>query len=72
MTDAAGDRKFMLFWDIRSGETRYRWRLRGENSETLAFSEGSYTNKPDCESAIDFMRMEYPEVPVMDPAGPRS
>ena len=63
---AEGSRRFVVFWDFTTGATRYGWRLRGESGETLAFSKERYTNKPDCDSAVEFAREEYPGVPVRD------
>ena len=56
----------MLFWDIRSGQTRYRWRLRDATSETVDWSATSYTDKSECTQAIEAMKKNYPEVPVVD------
>jgi uncharacterized protein YegP (UPF0339 family) len=60
------DRKFMVFWDIRSGKTRYRWRLRETNSETVDWSANGYTDKSECTADIEAMKQRYPEVPVLD------
>lgn len=62
----SGNKRFVVFWDFTTGETRYRWRLRGDTGETLAFSQGSYTNKPDCESSLESARKEYPDVPIVN------
>ena len=63
---ADSGKQFVVFWDFTTGSTRYSWRLRGENRETLAFSEERYTNKSDCDSAVELAREEYPGVPVRD------
>ena len=67
---AESGKQFVVFWNFTTGATKYRWRLRGENGETLAFSKESYTNKPDCESAVELARMEYPDAPVVDLTNP--
>ena len=63
---AEGSRRFVVFWDFRTGSTRYGWRLRGEKGETLAFSKERYTNKPDCDSAVELARKDYPDAPIVD------
>jgi uncharacterized protein YegP (UPF0339 family) len=63
---ADSGRKFMLFWDIRSGETRYRWRLREATSETVDCSADGYTDKAECMADIALMKHKYPGAPVED------
>jgi uncharacterized protein YegP (UPF0339 family) len=63
---ADSGRKFMLFWDIRSGQTRYRWRLRDATSKTVDCSANGYTHKSECTADIELMKKMYPEVPVVD------
>lgn len=58
--------KFMLFWDITTGETRYCWRLRGTSGETVYRSEEKYINKPQCETNMESVKMKYPDAPVVD------
>jgi uncharacterized protein YegP (UPF0339 family) len=57
---------FTLFFDVRSGRTRYRWRLRGAAGETVAWSENGYEDKSQCEAAIESMRGTYSGVPIVD------
>ena len=58
--------KFILFWDIRTGEARYRWRLRDAASETMEWSSIGYTDKSECLADMEFIRKGYPEAPVVD------
>jgi len=40
--------QFIVFWDIKAGQTRYRWRLRdatSATSETVDCSANAYTDK---------------------------
>ena len=62
-------RNFTLFFDVRTGETRYRWRLRGAGGQTLAWSESGYADKYECEAAIESMKETYSDVPVVDLTG---
>jgi uncharacterized protein YegP (UPF0339 family) len=64
--------KFTLFFDVRSGPTRYHWRLCGTAGETLGWSENGYADKSQCEAAIESMRGMYGDVPVMDLTGTAS
>ena len=58
--------KFMLFWDLRTGETRYHWRLRGAGSETVSCPANGYADKSRCVADIEYMKNAYPNVPVVD------
>jgi hypothetical protein len=58
--------KFILFWDIRTGEARYRWRLRGASNDTVDCSADGYADKVECLADMEFLRKRHPEVPVVD------
>ncbi len=64
LSDSGG--KFMLFWDLRTGETRYHWRLRGAGSETVSGPANGYADKSECEAGIKYMKNTYPDAPVVD------
>ena len=64
MTDSNG--KFMLFWDLRTGETRYHWRLRGAGSESVSCPATGYADKSECVADIEYMKDRYPGAPVVD------
>ena len=55
-----------MFFDVRTGETRYRWRLRGAAGETVAWSEDGYADKSECEAAIESMKGMFSDVPIVD------
>jgi uncharacterized protein YegP (UPF0339 family) len=63
---ADSGRRYVLFWDLRSGETRYRWRLRAASSATVEWSAKGYVDKSECAADIEFMKKRYPDVPVVD------
>jgi uncharacterized protein YegP (UPF0339 family) len=63
---ADGGGKFILFWDIRTGEALYRWRLRGASNDTVDYSADGYADKSECLADIEFMKKRHPEVPVVD------
>jgi hypothetical protein len=46
MAEDAG--KFVLFWDIRNGQTRYRWRLCDATDQTMDWPTFRYTDKAQC------------------------
>ena len=60
---------FTLYFDIRTCQTRYRWRLRGAGGETVAWSENGYADKSECEAGIESMKGMYPDLPVVDLTG---
>ncbi len=63
---AGSGRKFMLFWDITTSQTRYCWRLRGGKGESVAWSERGYISKPQCEANMESVKMKYPDASVVD------
>jgi uncharacterized protein YegP (UPF0339 family) len=63
---ANSDKRFVLFWDLRSGKTRYRWRLSAASSETVEWSAKGYADKSECEADIEYMKNTYPDAPVVD------
>ncbi len=63
---ANSGRRFVLFWDQRSGETRYRWRLRAASSETVEWSAKGYADKSECAEDLEIMKKRFPDVPVVD------
>ena len=58
--------RFVIFWDIRDGQTRYRWRLRETTSKAGEWSETGYTDKSECIADIESMKKNQPDVPVVD------
>ena len=54
--------KFQIYKD-KAGE--YRWRLRANNNEIVASSEG-YTNKSNCQHGIDVIKKLAPKAEVED------
>jgi uncharacterized protein YegP (UPF0339 family) len=64
LTDSGG--KFMLFWDLRTGETRYHWRLRGAGSVTVSCPANGYADKSECVADIEYVKNGYPDAPVVD------
>ena len=62
-------RNFTLFFDVRTSETQYRWRLRGAGGETVAWSENGYADKSECEAGIESMKGMYPDVQMVDLTG---
>jgi uncharacterized protein YegP (UPF0339 family) len=55
-----------LFFDIRNGETRYRWRLCSADSETVDWSENAYAEKAECQADIELMKKGCPPAQVVD------
>ena len=64
MADDAG--KFVLFWDMKNGYMRYRWRLCDDTGRTMNWSTTRYTDKAQCVADLGSMKDLYPDVPVVD------
>jgi hypothetical protein len=58
--------KFVLFWHMKNGRTRYRWRLCDATGRTMNWPTTRYTNKAQCVTDLEAMKELYPNVPVID------
>ena len=58
--------RFTVFFDIRNGETRYRWRLGSADSATGHWTAKAYAEKSECEADIELVKKSYPAMPVVD------
>jgi uncharacterized protein YegP (UPF0339 family) len=58
--------RFTLFFDVRHGGTRYRWRLGTSEGETVYWSTKAYAQKSECKADIEFMKKSYPAIPVVE------
>ena len=54
--------KFEIYKD-RGGE--FRWRLRADNNEIIAVSEG-YTAKAGCKNGIESVKKNAPKAEIVD------
>ena len=54
--------KFEIYKD-RAGE--FRWRLRADNNEIIAVSEG-YTAKAGCKNGIESVKKNAPKAEIVD------
>lgn len=54
--------KFEVYKDRRE---EFRWRLRADNNEIIAVSEG-YTSKAGCKNGIESVKKNAPKAEIVD------
>jgi hypothetical protein len=64
MADNAG--RFVLFWDMTDGQTRYSWRLCDATGRTMDWPTTRYADKAQCAADLEAMKDLYPDVPIVD------
>jgi uncharacterized protein YegP (UPF0339 family) len=63
--------RFVIFWDVSQGRTRYRWRLRNPTNGYGFPSKLAYEDKSTCLKALHSMQKQYPDIPIVDLTIPR-
>lgn len=58
--------RFIVYWNFTRSGPQYRWRLRFDTGETLAWSSTGYLEKAGCLKEIEFVKESYPAAIVRD------